>query len=145
MQHIQHYKQKTRVRICGLMLQDGKILLVNHAGLNASNEFWHLPGGGIEKDERIQNCLIREIKEETGLNVKVAEFLFMNEFIEGELHAIELFFKCEIISGAIKKGEDPEVQNSILDVAFKEASWIRQLDSFKKGSALDKILSEYAS
>jgi ADP-ribose pyrophosphatase YjhB (NUDIX family) len=47
-----------------------KILLVQSRGL-----YWGSPKGSIEKDETTQNCAIREVKEETGIEIKVENFL----------------------------------------------------------------------
>ena len=46
---------------------DGRILLQRRA--DSGN--WALPGGGMEMDESLADSLVREVKEETGLNVEV--------------------------------------------------------------------------
>ncbi|WP_262178035.1 NUDIX hydrolase [Haloarcula laminariae] len=46
---------------------DGAVLLVREA--DTGN--WELPGGRIRPDEEVRNCLRREIREETGLSVRV--------------------------------------------------------------------------
>ena len=45
--------------------KDGKILLIRRR----DNGKWDLPAGGIELGESISDCLIREVREETGLEV----------------------------------------------------------------------------
>ena len=45
--------------------EDGKILLIRRR----DNGKWDLPAGGIELDESIMDCLEREVREETGLEV----------------------------------------------------------------------------
>jgi 8-oxo-dGTP diphosphatase len=39
----------------------------------------------------------------------VGKFLFVHEFLEAPLHAVELFFQVQIIGGTLKKGIDPEL------------------------------------
>ena len=45
----------------------GRIALVHRK----DNGFWALPGGGMELGESIEDCAVREVKEETGLDVKL--------------------------------------------------------------------------
>ena len=55
-----------RVTVKGLMVQDEKILLV----YEEKNDFWELPGGGLDHGETPQIGLQREIQEEMGLETK---------------------------------------------------------------------------
>ncbi|WP_350352827.1 NUDIX domain-containing protein [Microbacterium sp. A8/3-1] len=48
--------------------EDGRILLVHRV----DNGLWALPGGGMELGESIEDCAIREVREETGLDVEIA-------------------------------------------------------------------------
>ncbi len=115
------YGNRLRVRACGLCVIDNDLLLVNHQHLGDEN-FWAPPGGGIEFGEQIEQCLVREFREETGLEIGPKEFLFTTEFISHPLHAIELFFRVEKTGGTLKSGRDPEMKDQIIrDVRFM--SW----------------------
>lgn len=50
--------------------------------------------------------------EETGLTIKSGELMFVNEFMQPPLHAMELFFRVEITGGEIRLGYDPEMAES---------------------------------
>src|SRR4051812_37815561 len=104
------YGNKIRVRVCGLCLQDNKLLMINHSGIT-DKDFWAPPGGGLELGQTVAETLEREFKEETGLSVSTGEFRFGCEFIHAPLHAIELFFHTHYHSGEIKTGLDPEMRN----------------------------------
>lgn len=65
---------KTRTRIAGMIIQDGKILMVKGKGYN---ELW-TPGGKIESGESDEQCLTRELKEE--INVQPTEMKFFKEY-----------------------------------------------------------------
>jgi ADP-ribose pyrophosphatase YjhB (NUDIX family) len=41
------YAQKLRLRVCGICVQDQKILMINHAGVVQGADFWCPPGGGF--------------------------------------------------------------------------------------------------
>jgi ADP-ribose pyrophosphatase YjhB (NUDIX family) len=109
------FGNKVRVRVCGILIKDNAILLVNHRGLNASNRFWSPPGGGIQFGESAVESLQREFREETGLEIEVLDFLFVNEYIGSRLQAIELFFEVKPTgSGTLHVGTDPELKQQII-------------------------------
>jgi 8-oxo-dGTP diphosphatase len=100
-----------RTRVSGICIREEKILMVKHVGLGKTGTFWAPPGGGMIFGTTAKENLIREVKEETGLNVSVGPFLFVNEYLENPLHAIELFFRIEIKDGKIQRGFDPELSS----------------------------------
>lgn len=52
-----------------LLIEDGKILLIKR-GREPFKGQWAIPGGRIEENESAEQCLKREMKEETGLDVE---------------------------------------------------------------------------
>lgn len=126
---IETFGNRLRVRICGLLVQEGKILLIKHTNLGKGGYLWSPPGGGLHFGESITNCLQREFLEETGLQVQMKQFLFVYEFLEPPLHAIELFFEVEQIGGALNLGKDPEMsqENQILqEIAWVDYNFLKQ-------------------
>ncbi|RNI24995.1 NUDIX domain-containing protein [Rufibacter latericius] len=102
------YSSKTRVRVCGLLIQEDKLLLARHKAAFGEGYFWMPPGGGLDFNEKVKECLKREFKEETGLEIEVGRFLYLNEFLRPPLHAIELFFEVNLVTGTLALGSDPE-------------------------------------
>ena len=103
------YGNRLRLRVCGICTKADRILMLSHRGIGQSEVFWCPPGGGIQFGETAHEALIREYKEETGLDIKVHNLLFVNEFVEPPLHAMELFFRVEITGGTQLVGTDPEM------------------------------------
>jgi ADP-ribose pyrophosphatase YjhB (NUDIX family) len=103
------YGNRLRVRACGLLIENERLLMVNHKSLTET-DFWAPPGGGVNFGESASLCLQRELREETGLETKAGEFLFACEFIQKPLHAIELFFLLERVRGNLLAGRDPEMK-----------------------------------
>jgi len=105
---LEFYRGKLRIRACGLCFLDSGLILVKHEGVGTNGIFWAPPGGGVEPGESIVDALKREFLEEVSLDVKVGPFLFIHEFINNDLHAIELFFHVKRESGNVRTGFDPE-------------------------------------
>lgn len=102
------YGNRTRTRVCGILENGGRYLVLNHKKLNDENIFWNFPGGGVEEGESITNALKREFKEETNLDISVGKFCFINQVIAQQLHAIELYFSVKSENFEAKIGQDPE-------------------------------------
>ncbi|MCJ8166605.1 NUDIX hydrolase [Pontibacter sp. E15-1] len=102
------YSNQMRVRVCGICVQNDKLLLVRHGQTVGNTAFWAPPGGGLHYGETLQECLKREMLEETGLEVQVERFLFVNEFLEPPFHAVEFFFEVRATGGTLQTGTDPE-------------------------------------
>jgi ADP-ribose pyrophosphatase YjhB (NUDIX family) len=81
-----------RVRIAIIIIHNNRILLVKHR--KNGKEYWLLPGGGLENNETIENCAVREIREETGLNISLGKLVFTSESInpDGSKHIVNMFF-----------------------------------------------------
>ena len=77
--------------------------------LGPEGVLWVPPGGGLQFGETLPEALTREFKEETGLEIRVLEFLFLHEYLSLPLHAIELFFRVEQTGGSLRTGSDPEL------------------------------------
>lgn len=103
------YGNRLRIRVCGICIENNKILMLNHRGIGNTDTFWCPPGGGIDFEETTPDALKREFKEETGLDVEIGSLMFVNEFMHPPLHALELFFEVKVIGGQQLLGSDPEM------------------------------------
>lgn len=115
------FGHKVRVRVCGLLVQDNALLMVHLDAPTRPEPFWSVPGGGLNYGEKIEDALKREMLEETGLTVRVGPLFYVSEFIQNPFHAVELYFLCEMKSGKLGVGFDPEFGDGkqiIKDVSF---------------------------
>lgn len=106
------FSHQVRLRSCGLLVESDTILLGRiHSPVN-DERIWTPPGGGVTLGEPLADCLKREFAEETSLRVEVEELLHINELISPPFHAVEFFFEVSRKGGEVKKGSDPELDNS---------------------------------
>jgi ADP-ribose pyrophosphatase YjhB (NUDIX family) len=69
------------VRVYGILMDNKKRVLVSDEFIRG-NYFTKLPGGGLEFGEGTRDCLIREFKEETNLDVKIGEHIYTTDFFQ---------------------------------------------------------------
>jgi 8-oxo-dGTP diphosphatase len=73
--------------------EDGRILLLRRApNMLYRPGHWDLPGGHLAIDEDFDECLYREIAEETGLEVKLGPLLGLNKANDGPY--VQMIFGC---------------------------------------------------
>jgi mutator protein MutT len=79
------------------------------------NGKWSLPGGMIEIGETAEQAVVREVREETGYEVRVTRLIGIYSdpahtsvtYPEGNtVHYINLLFECEVLSGAPQLNEE---------------------------------------
>lgn len=93
-------------------------LLVQH-GLTPGTDFYRLPGGHVRVREKLEDCVVREIREETGLNVKAGRLLWVRDFLDQfPNHSIEFFFLATIIGGRFKS--TLEVESEFMFITLEE-------------------------
>ena len=95
-----------RIRVAGILVQDGKILLVRHEKNGKS--YFLLPGGGIEYGETAAEALVREFKEEVGLTIEVGKLVIVQDSIPPNLHrhVLNLYFLVKTSDYEIRVTQD---------------------------------------
>jgi 8-oxo-dGTP diphosphatase len=69
------------VRVYGILIDSTHGLLVSDEFIRG-NYFTKLPGGGLEFGEGTRDCLVREFKEETGLDVTIGDHIYTTDFYQ---------------------------------------------------------------
>jgi 8-oxo-dGTP pyrophosphatase MutT (NUDIX family) len=90
-----------------VLLQEGKLLLARHE--KPSKTYWVLPGGAIEENESPEEAAVREVKEETGLDIRLSRLLFVEEPCQlDDVHFTQPRYTYfgEIIDGSLESRPD---------------------------------------
>lgn len=88
-----------------LVIKNGLVLIHRIKQKNGiRQEYYVVPGGGIEDEESCEDTVKREIKEELGIDVKPVRQIYKQK-INNEIHH---YFLCEYLSGKIGTGKGPE-------------------------------------
>ena len=93
-----------------------------------------MPGGCLEKGETLQEAIIREMKEETGLDVSVSRLLYVADKPEDDL--LHITFELKREAGEIQLPTNEFDSNSISDVKFVNVSELKNYGFSKRWSRI---------
>jgi len=116
-------------RICAgaIVIQEDQILLVRCNNIDGKS---HLagPGGGVLGNEGIYQAVIREVREETGLEVSPRKVLFVEDLLSQRYRIVNIWFLCDLVGGQLT-GTQGALEEGITDVAW-----------YRKDELLDEVV-----
>ena len=97
------FPQRPVPAVGALVFRDGAVLLVKR-GAEPNRDRWSLPGGALETGETVEAAVVREIREETGVDVRPLRVLDVRDFIERKdgrvrWHYVLIDVLCEYLRG----------------------------------------------
>jgi 8-oxo-dGTP diphosphatase len=112
---------------------EGKIVLIKR-GHEPYKGKWALPGGRLEDSETIEECAVREGKEETGLDLKLKKLVgVFSKPSRDPRGIVGICFEAKVIGGTLKAGDDAEEFILVepkkaleIDLAFDHKEIIKQ-------------------
>ncbi len=114
------------VGVGGVVVHEGRVLLIRR-GKEPLYGRWVVPGGTVELGESLHEALVREMREETGLEVEPLELLTAFDRIEREgervrYHYVIVDYLCRLRSGEARAASDA------LDVAWAKPEELERYD-----------------
>ena len=74
-----------------LLVKDGRVLLARHTYRSG----WHLPGGGIKRNETVEEACRREAREETGADLGAVKLVGIYSNLDDYASGHNILFSCE--------------------------------------------------
>ena len=128
------------VRVIVLDDENRMLMVCQH---HEDRDIWMVPGGGIEEGESSLEAAVREVEEETGLDIEVQKLLWHVEEVSERGQRFVNFFLGEMTGGTLELGEDPEfdAEHQVLrEVKFLSKEEIQALEHVYPGYLRDDYL-----
>ncbi len=127
-------RKKPSLTVDGILLNEkGEVLLIKRKREPFKN-FLALPGGFVEYGERVEDAIIREMMEETGLEVKIEKLfgVYSDPLRDPRGHTVSIVYVLKKVGGNLKGGDDA-----------KEALWVKFHKDLKLAFDHNKILEDF--
>ncbi len=125
-----------KVRVTGILIEKDSLLLLDQ-NVEGTARTWSLPGGKVEVGETLEEAMVREMKEETGLVVSVDKLLYICDLIDEEQHVIHITFALKRQGGSLGQITTGIDTQKIRGVQFVP---ITQLQSYGFSSKFQKLV-----
>jgi len=131
------YPDRPFLAVSAAIIRDGRVLIARRAK-GASTGVFTLPGGMVEAGETLQEAVVREVQEETGVGIEQLGLAGQREFITRDeagrvsRHFVILCFACRWVSG----------EGTPLLEELSELRWLRpaELSGLKTTEGLAEIV-----
>jgi 8-oxo-dGTP diphosphatase len=129
------YPDRPFVGVGAVIVESGRVLLVKR-GSEPLKGHWSLPGGAVEVGETLEACVVREIREETGLDITVGPVVEVFDRIthdsDGRVqyHYVLVDYLCWPARGDLQAASDVE------DARFVAPSELAVYDLTEKAIAV---------
>ncbi len=132
-----HFKVRAGVV---LINNEEKILLARQN----NKDFWVFPGGTQEIGEGMAECALREIKEETNLDVEIKQFLYLSDFMRKSRQSIDVVFLAQLcLNSAELIMETSENLNDLQWVSLKEMTSMLAQNKIKPEVLAQRVLDDW--
>lgn len=114
--------------------------LRNDPGSDAHNK-WELPGGGMDYGETPEETILREVKEETNLDIEIVRLLpkiFTNTWVKANVQVVLMSYHCRVLPDSAKF--NPQI-SEVFEGRFMKPEEIDKLDCLKFCKEIIELLN----
>jgi 8-oxo-dGTP pyrophosphatase MutT (NUDIX family) len=123
------------IRYQGAIIRNDQILIIRHKEHASGRSYWVLPGGGREPNESEEECVRREMSEETWLEVAVEGLLLDESGVPGGVYKRRKTYLCRVVGGDARPGYEPEPE-AAGHYAIAEVRWFDLKDASTWGKEM---------
>ncbi|MFA6585818.1 MAG: NUDIX domain-containing protein [Candidatus Paceibacterota bacterium] len=98
-----------KIRAVAILIRNDEILLIHRVN---KKEYFVFPGGRVEEGEKIEQAVLRELREETTIEAKINKLLYKHIYDD---NSEQYFYLCDYIKGEPKLSEDSIEKKKMLD------------------------------
>lgn len=109
---------------------DNRILMVRQD--HPERTVWMVPGGSIEEGESSAQAAVREVLEETGLEIETCGLIWHVEEVSERGQRFVNFFRAKVTGGELKLGTDPEFSEEdqvLAEIRFMTRDEVAELEN----------------
>ena len=137
------YPDRPVIGVGGVIIDHGRTVLIRRGAEPLLGQ-WSIPGGTIEVGETLEEAVRRELREETGLEVRVLELIELFDRIDADdssaakdkskprFHYVIADYLCELVGGEPRAGSD------VTDLAFAREDELANFHLTEKATSVLK-------
>ena len=129
----------------GIIIKDGKLAMIH----SIKYDYYKFPGGGIEKNEQKENALIREVLEETGLDVipqTIKEYGMVHRIQKGDYEDVFIqdnyYYLCDVEDNVHEQKLDDYEKEEKFTLEYVSPKQVIDANKACKSKEADQIMLE---
>ena len=129
----------------GIIIKDGKLAMIH----SIKYDYYKFPGGGIEKNEQKENALIREVLEETGLDVipqTIKEYGMVHRIQKGDYEDVfiqdNFYYLCDVEDNVHEQKLDDYEKEEKFTLEYVSPKQVIDANKACKNKEADQIMLE---
>jgi 8-oxo-dGTP diphosphatase len=94
----------------GIIERDGQILIAQRKKGSRLEYKWELPGGKLEEGETPEECLVRELREEFGVETRIKSFFGESKYTYSHISIDMLAYRVEYLGGEFRLNSHEQIR-----------------------------------
>jgi 8-oxo-dGTP diphosphatase len=114
-------EKEHRISAGAIIIHNNKILLARYNN-SSGKTYLVCPGGGVNNEEGLSQAVVREVKEETGIEIVPDKIVCVEDLYSRKYRMVKIWFLCRMVGGQLER-----TQGAIAETII-EAKWYAKED-----------------